>query len=381
MKTISVKAVKRADFGKKAAKAIRREGMVPCVLCGNGATETFSVDPREIKPQIYTPNSYIVEFDIEGKKEQAVLREAQIHPVREEILHLDFYRIAEGKPVSIAIPVRLTGNAEGVKVGGKLALSARKLVVSALVENLPDEIVVDVTELGVGKTIFVGDLECENLKFITPATTAVCAVRVTRASRGAAEAAKYAGNMKYLIVGLGNIGADYAETRHNIGFNVLDALAEASNTVFTTQRYGDVAEAKYKGRTLVLLKPSTYMNLSGKAVRYWMDAGKIPPENLLVVSDDIALPFGTLRLRPKGSAGGHNGLKNISELLGTEEYARMRFGVGGEFPKGHQVEYVLGEWTDEERKALPERLKVFVDAIRSFATVGTQLTMTNFNKK
>ena len=136
--------------------------------------------------------------------------------------------------------------------------------------------------------------------------------------------------MKYLIVGLGNIGAEYAETRHNIGFNVLDALAEASNTVFTTQRYGDVAEAKYKGRTLVLLKPSTYMNLSGKAVRYWMDAGKIPPENLLVVSDDIALPFGTLRLRPKGSAGGHNGLKNISELLGTEEYARMRFGVGGE---------------------------------------------------
>ncbi len=187
--------------------------------------------------------------------------------------------------------------------------------------------------------------------------------------------------MKYLIVGLGNIGAEYAETRHNIGFNVLDALAEASKTVFTTQRYGDVAEAKYKGRTLVLLKPSTYMNLSGKAVRYWMDAGKIPPENLLVVSDDIALPFGTLRLRPKGSAGGHNGLKNISELLGTEEYARMRFGVGGDFPKGHQVEYVLGEWTDEERKALPERLKVFVDAIRSFATVGTQLTMTNFNKK
>ena len=169
--------------------------------------------------------------------------------------------------------------------------------------------------------------------------------------------------MKYLIVGLGNIGAEYAETRHNIGFNVLDALAEASNTVFTTQRYGDVAEAKYKG------------------VRYWMDAGKSPPENLLVVSDDIALPFGTLRLRPKGSAGGHNGLKNISELLGTEEYARMRFGVGGDFPKGHQVEYVLGEWTDEERKALPERLKVFVDAIRSFATVGTQLTMTNFNKK
>ena len=187
--------------------------------------------------------------------------------------------------------------------------------------------------------------------------------------------------MKYLIVGLGNIGAEYADTRHNIGFDVLDALAEASNTSFTTARYGAVATLRSKGHTLVLLTPSPYMNLSGKAVRYWMDAGKIPPENLLVVSDDIALPFGTLRLRPKGSAGGHNGLKNISELLGTEEYARMRFGVGGDFPKGHQEEYVLGEWTAEERKALPERLKVFVDAIRSFAPVGTQLTMTNFNKK
>lgn len=187
--------------------------------------------------------------------------------------------------------------------------------------------------------------------------------------------------MKYLIVGLGNIGVEYAGTRHNIGFNVLDALAEASNTAFTTQRYGDVAEMKYKGRTLVLLKPSTYMNLSGKAVRYWLDAAKVPLENLLVISDDIALPFGTLRLRPKGSAGGHNGLKNIAELLGTEEFARMRFGVGGDFPKGHQVEYVLGEWSDEERKALPERLKVFVDAARSFATVGTAMTMNFFNKK
>jgi len=182
MKTIAVKAAKRADFGKKAAKAVRREGLIPCVLCGNGETVSFSVDPRDI------PNSYIVEFDFDGKTEKAVLREAQFHPVREEILHLDFYRIADGKPVSIAIPVRLTGNAEGVKVGGKLALSARKLTVSALVENLPDEIVVDVTPLGVGKTIFVVDLKMENIKFVTPATTAVCAVRVTRASRGAAAA-------------------------------------------------------------------------------------------------------------------------------------------------------------------------------------------------
>ncbi len=187
--------------------------------------------------------------------------------------------------------------------------------------------------------------------------------------------------MKYLVVGLGNIGSEYAETRHNIGFRVLVALAGAANAVFTTARYGDVAEMKHKGRTLVLLKPSTYMNLSGKAVRYWLDAEKIPLENLLVISDDIALPFGTLRMRQKGSAGGHNGLKNIAELLGTEEFARIRFGVGGDFPRGHQVDYVLGEWTDGEREALPERLQVFGEAVKSFAAVGAALTMNSFNKR
>ncbi|MDE6569373.1 MAG: aminoacyl-tRNA hydrolase [Alistipes sp.] len=187
--------------------------------------------------------------------------------------------------------------------------------------------------------------------------------------------------MKYLIAGLGNIGAEYAETRHNIGFKVLDALAGASNTLFTTGRYGDLATLRHKGHSLLLLKPSTYMNLSGKAVRYWMEAERIAPENLLVISDDIALPFGTLRLRAKGSAGGHNGLKNIAELLGTEEFARMRFGVGGDFPRGHQVDYVLGEWTADERAALPERLKVFGDAVLSFATIGLARTMNEYNKK
>ena len=187
--------------------------------------------------------------------------------------------------------------------------------------------------------------------------------------------------MKYLIVGLGNIGAEYADTRHNAGFDVLDALAGASNISFAAARYGAVAELKYKGRTLVLLKPSTYMNLSGKAVRYWMDAEKIAPENLLVISDDIALPFGTLRMRTKGSSGGHNGLKNISELLGREDYARIRFGIGGNFARGQQIDYVLGTWTDEERKLLPERLKVFGDAVLSFAAIAAERTMNLFNKK
>ena len=187
--------------------------------------------------------------------------------------------------------------------------------------------------------------------------------------------------MKYLIVGLGNIGAEYANTRHNIGFRVLDALAEASNATFTAGRYGSTATVKHKGRTLILLKPSTYMNLSGKAVRYWLSELKIDKEQLLVVVDDIALPFGELRMRKKGSAGGHNGLKNITELLGGEDYARMRFGIGGDFARGHQVDYVLGEWSAEEREKMDERLKVFSDAILSYISVGLERTMNTFNKK
>lgn len=187
--------------------------------------------------------------------------------------------------------------------------------------------------------------------------------------------------MKYLIVGLGNIGAEYAETRHNIGFKVLDALAGVSNTFFSAGRYGSVAEMKVRGRTLVLLKPSTYMNLSGKAVRYWMDKEKVPVENVMVVVDDIALPFGSIRIRTKGSDGGHNGLKNINELLGRNDYPRLRFGIGGDFPQGMQVDYVLGEWTTEERKALAGRVDVAVQAVTSFATVGIERTMNSFNKK
>ena len=184
-----------------------------------------------------------------------------------------------------------------------------------------------------------------------------------------------------MVAGLGNPGDEYAETRHNIGFKVLDALAEASNISFIAGRYGSTAELRYRGRSVTLLKPSTYMNLSGKAVRYWLDALKVERTNLLVVVDDIALPFGELRMRPKGSAGGHNGLKNIAEMLGTEEYPRMRFGVGGDFARGHQVDYVLGEWTDEERAKLPERLKLFSDAILSFVAIGTERTMNAFNNK
>ncbi len=187
--------------------------------------------------------------------------------------------------------------------------------------------------------------------------------------------------MKYLIAGLGNIGAEYAATRHNAGFLALDALCGASNAVFSDGRYGATVEIKVKGRTLVLLKPSTYMNLSGKAVRYWLDKERIPIENLLVVVDDIALPFGTLRLRARGSDGGHNGLKDINATLGTDIYARLRVGVGGDFPRGMQVDYVLGEWSKEEREALPERLAVAGEIIKSFALQGIDRTMNLYNKK
>ena len=187
--------------------------------------------------------------------------------------------------------------------------------------------------------------------------------------------------MKFLIVGLGNIGAEYADTRHNIGFNILDALASASNISFTTQRYGDVAEYKFKGRTFILLKPSTYMNLSGKAVSYWLQKEKLSADQMLILVDDLALPYGTIRIRAKGSDGGHNGLKNINEVLGHQSYPRLRFGIGDEFNKGQQVDYVLGKWGKDELAKLPERLDTCISIIKSFGTIGLARTMNQFNNK
>jgi PTH1 family peptidyl-tRNA hydrolase len=186
--------------------------------------------------------------------------------------------------------------------------------------------------------------------------------------------------VKFLIVGLGNIGEGYADTRHNIGFSVLDAMAKASNSSFTDKRYGSVCPVKFRGNEFILLKPSTFMNLSGNAVRYWLNKEKIQIENLLVVVDDIALPLGSIRMRPKGSDGGHNGLAHISSVLSTNQYARIRVGIGNGYPKGSQVEFVLGTWDDEEKKFLDERIAIVVDMIRSFGTIGTELTMTAFNK-
>lgn len=187
--------------------------------------------------------------------------------------------------------------------------------------------------------------------------------------------------MKYLIVGLGNIGAEYENTRHNIGFKVLDALAGASNIVFSSDRYASICEIKHKGRILVLVKPTTYMNLSGKAVNYWLQQTKVPKENLLIVTDDLALPFGKLRLRASGSDGGHNGLKNINEVLGNNNYARLRFGISADFAKGKQVDYVLGEWNEEELKTLSDRIQLAGDIIKSFATAGLQRTMNDYNSR
>ncbi|WP_281987812.1 aminoacyl-tRNA hydrolase [Aquimarina aggregata] len=186
---------------------------------------------------------------------------------------------------------------------------------------------------------------------------------------------------KFLVVGLGNIGPKYHNTRHNIGFKVLDALVKAEELTFETQKLGDLTTYKFKGRTIILLKPSTYMNLSGKAVRYWLEKEKIPLENLLVVTDDINLSFGTIRLKGKGSAGGHNGLKDIEAQLNTSKYCRFRFGVGAEFSKGRQVDYVLGEWNNEEESAMPERLDIGIAIIKSFATAGLANTMNTFNGK
>ena len=186
---------------------------------------------------------------------------------------------------------------------------------------------------------------------------------------------------KYLIVGLGNIGEKYADTRHNIGFKVLDAFAEQENLIFETQKLGDLAAFKLKGKTLIFLKPSTYMNLSGKSVLYWLTKEKIPLENLLVITDDLNLPFGNIRLKTKGSDGGHNGLKNIQETLQTTNYNRFRFGISDTFSKGRQVDYVLGEWSTEESEKLKERLDTSVKLIKSFVLEGINIAMNKYNGK
>ena len=188
--------------------------------------------------------------------------------------------------------------------------------------------------------------------------------------------------MKYLIVGLGNIGQEYRNTRHNIGFTVLDAFAKASNTVFSDKRYGYVAEVSMRGHRIILLKPSTYMNLSGNAVRYWMQAEKVALENVLIIADDIALPLGTLRLKGQGSDGGHNGLKHIAQTLGTTSYARLRFGVGNDFGKGRQVQYVLGTFdAAEEQPMVDQQVPTAIDIIKNFCFIGLARTMNTCNRK
>jgi peptidyl-tRNA hydrolase, PTH1 family len=186
---------------------------------------------------------------------------------------------------------------------------------------------------------------------------------------------------KYLIAGLGNIGDDYKNTRHNIGFKILDYLAEQESLTFETQKLGDIANYKLKGRTFMLLKPNTYMNLSGKAVLYWLTKENIPLENLLVITDDLNLPFGSIRVKTKGSDGGHNGLKDIQDKLNTVNYNRFRFGISDAFSKGKQIDYVLGEWTEEETKNLKERLDKSTELIKSFALAGINNTMNTFNGK
>lgn len=187
--------------------------------------------------------------------------------------------------------------------------------------------------------------------------------------------------MNYLVVGLGNIGFEYVDTRHNIGFSVLDAWVQASNTSFSTKRYGDVAEVRFKGHSFTLLKPSTYMNLSGKAVNYWLQQSKIPVERLLVIVDDMALPVGHLRLRKKGSDGGHNGLANIAQMIGTESYSRLRIGIGSHIGYGSQVDFVLGKWTAEEKAELKPAIEKAIEVIKAFGTIGVDRAMNQYNTK
>lgn len=187
--------------------------------------------------------------------------------------------------------------------------------------------------------------------------------------------------MKYLIAGLGNIGPEYVHTRHNIGFDIVELLAKSLGTSFQSGKKAWVAEGKFKGRTLFMIKPTTYMNLSGEAVRFWKNELRLQNENLLIAADELALPFGSLRLRPSGSAAGHNGITSVIEMLQTDQFPRLRFGIGGVYPKGRQVDYVLGHWTSDESKVLGERIELAVEMIKAFATQGIQPAMNQYNNR
>lgn len=187
--------------------------------------------------------------------------------------------------------------------------------------------------------------------------------------------------MKYIVLGLGNPGPEYAHTRHNIGFHVLDTLATTFEARFSPDRYGDRCEIRHKGRTFILIKPSTFMNLSGKAARYWCTQEDVPKDRMLVITDDLALPFGAIRLKPNGGAGGHNGLTSIIEILGGQDFPRLRFGIGSDFARGKQSDYVLGQWTTEEQKTLPERTEIACKAVLQWGLLGIDSAMNNFNKR
>ncbi|MFW6227632.1 MAG: aminoacyl-tRNA hydrolase [Bacteroidota bacterium] len=205
--------------------------------------------------------------------------------------------------------------------------------------------------------------------------------RLFNAAGSGAKKPKEPDTMKFLITGLGNMGPDYVGTRHNIGFEIVEALAAEKDAGFEVSRYGDVAKVKHRGKTLILLKPSTFMNLSGKAVRYWMDKENIPLERTLTITDDVALPLGTIRIKKKGSAGGHNGLTDIIARLGRDDFPRLRFGIGNDFPRGAQVDYVLGRWTEEERTIIKPQIKKATESILAFAFMGVDKAMNLYNNK
>ncbi|CAG0899555.1 unnamed protein product, partial [Darwinula stevensoni] len=312
----------RTELGKKAAKALRKQGLVPCNLYGGKETINFSAPYTSLQPIVFTPAFKIAEIELNGKKIKAITKELQFDPVKDTIKHVDFQELVDEVKVKVEVPLKLNGVPAEVAMGAKLEQTMRKLKIFALPKHLPEVIVVE-----------VGDLLVE-----------------------------------------------YVDTRHNIGFKIVEALAAQHKAEFRLDKLAYVAQFRFKGKNITLIKPTTYMNLSGKAVRYWMQEANVKPENMLAILDDLAIPFGTIRLRPKGSDGGHNGLKDIDATLGNNLYPRLRFGIGSNYHKGQQVNYVLGKWSPEENKDLIDKIILATQATESFLFEGLGNAMTKFNK-
>ncbi|MFW5972592.1 MAG: aminoacyl-tRNA hydrolase [Bacteroidota bacterium] len=419
MDAIKLEGQPRAT-GTSAARAVRRDGQVPCVLYGAHAEPvSFKVPELDLHPLIYTDETHIVTVEVGDENWSCIMKDVDFHPTTDKPIHADFQVLTAGESITITVPVQFHGTPVGQTEGGDTQYVVTEINVRCLPKDIPSHIDVDVAHLNIGDAIHVADLDLPELDFLTPVAQTLVTVVAPRlagieveeegllldeeeivdTAEGPAggEEADTEGELQALlffkkrreamasptrlVIGLGNPGVEYVRTRHNIGFEVVDAVAErVKATPFKHDRGNTLtAVGRHRGHTFLLAKPLTFMNRSGSAVRKLLNLHGLRDDDLLVVHDDIHLEVGRLRLRPGGSAGGHNGVQDIIDAIGTREFPRLKFGVGSEFHRGGQSHYVLSPFSEEQRLAADEGLDKAVDAVLTFVADGILSAMNRHN--